>query len=300
MQILALDIGGTAIKAALFDQSDHIVWARETPSRGREGGPRLLEVAFALADQCPPFEGIGICSTGQVDAKSGRIVYANDNVPNYTGMEVRRLFEERYRVPATLENDVNAAALGEARYGAGRGVEDFLCLTYGTGIGGGIIIHGDVYSGHLGLAGEVGHIVTHPGGRQCTCGQKGCYEQYASATALMRMARAVAPDLEDGKAFFTALEHTPALEEVLEAWALEVTYGLVTLTHTLNPSLLVLGGGIMTQPRALKVLKKTFHGRIMSSYEPVTLKAAELGNRAGAYGSLHQIRERMEKESAHG
>ena len=291
--VLALDLGGTAVKAAVLDGENRLLWQAERPSHGREGGSALLAAAFAAAQACPlPYAAIGVSTTGQVDGARGVIVYANDNVPRYTGMAVGALMAERFRVPVAVENDVNAAALGEARLGAGQGERDFLCLTYGTGIGGALILNGRVYGGARGVAGEVGHLVTHPGGRPCPCGHRGCYEQYASATALVREAARVDGRIADGRAVFARLDD-PAIRAVADAWLDEVLLGLTGLIHTLNPALMVLGGGVMEQPWVLARLRALLPERVMGSFLPVRLEAARLGNLAGVYGAAMLARARL-------
>jgi len=194
--------------------------------------------------------------------------------------------EDKFGVPTAVENDVNSAALGEARFGAGRGEKDFLCLTYGTGIGGGIIAGGRLYTGSSFSAGEVGHIITHPGGLACTCGGCGCYECYGSVTALVREAVKTDPALTDGRAIFREIGR-PEVRAVVDRWTDEIVWGLVTLVHTLNPSMIVLGGGIMQQPTLVEQIGRKLRGRIMPSYRHVQVKAAELGNTAAFSARQH-------------
>lgn len=287
---LTLDIGGTAIKAVLFGGDGRILKQEEQPSFGREGGPALMAAVIRLIEGHSGYRGVGVSCTGQIDAEQGRVIYGNENVPNFTGTQIRRILEERFEVPVSVDNDVNAAALGEAYFGAGVGEPDFLCLTYGTGVGGAIVQNGAIYGGQRGVAAEFGHILTHPGGRSCACGGRGCYEQYASATALVHSAARAFPHIETGRQFFSELEGNPQLDAILSDWILEISYGLVTLTHVFNPSLFVLGGGVLGQSAVLPRLEKAFHGQVMKSYEPVRIRTAKLGNLAGAYGALFRIR----------
>lgn len=287
MQILALDLGGTAIKCALSDENGRLSEQREVPSEGKLGGARLLQNAFALADSYTGFARIGISTTGQVDVTQGSIVFANENVPDYTGMQVGRLFSERYSVPVAVENDVNAAALGEAHFGAGRGIPDFLCLTYGTGVGGGIILSGRVFHGANGVAGEMGHIITHARGRACNCGQHGCYERYASTTALTKAACAVRADCQNGRAIFAAMQEGDLqIKRVVDEWIGEIVVGLASLVHVFNPSKLVLGGGIMRERYVIEQVRGELGKSIMPGYRAVAVEGAKLGNNAGVLGAV--------------
>ena len=131
MKIAVLDIGGTAIKYCLYDDSipfkNHLV--REVPTHALLGGKKVIEQAIDLLNGMGTFDAVGISSAGQIHPETGTVIYATDNIPGYTGMRIREILEDRFCVPVMVENDVNAAALGEAAFGAGRGQRDFLCLT---------------------------------------------------------------------------------------------------------------------------------------------------------------------------
>ncbi len=295
MRVLAVDIGGTAIKSALLDEGGQVLQESETPSEGRQGGERLMERAKAVIDGYAGYDAIGVSTTGQVDAREGRIIFANENVPGYSGMQVAKILRTHARVPVVVENDVNAAALGEAHFGAGVGERDFLCLTYGTGVGGAIVIGGRIYGGADGVAGEMGHILTHPEGLPCACGQRGCYEQYASTSALMRRAREVEPSLRNGRALFEQFGAREDLQAIVAAWVAEVTYGLISLVHTFNPSLIVLGGGVMRQAVVVQAVRDRLYPRLMQSYRGVRLEGARLGNQAGIFGAFVLARRALEE-----
>lgn len=290
MNILALDLGGTVLKSALFNGDGAILRQGDCPSDGRLGGEALLGRAFQAIESYGPFDCIAVSTTGQVDERTGSIAYANQNVPGYTGTPVRAILEERYSVPVSVLNDVNAAALGEGFCGAARDNEDFLCLTYGTGVGGAIVIGRKVYGGSRGVAGEMGHLLTHPDGLPCACGQRGCYEQYASASALVRHAQAVDLKVRDGQTLFERLIENPSLGAVVADWLKEVGYGLVTLTHIFNPSLIVVGGGVFRQSGLVERLEALVIPRLMASYRQVSIRRAQLGNMAGLYGAYRASR----------
>lgn len=286
MHILALDIGGTVIKSALVDPDNHRSLRQERPSEGKRGGAVLIRNALDLAASYQDYDRIAISVTGQVNPQDGSIIFANDNVPGFTGTGVRDLFARQFQVPVAVMNDVNAAALGEAYFGAATDQQDFLCLTYGTGIGGAIVINRQVYTGSRGSAGEFGHILTHPGGLACTCGQRGCYEQYASTTALLRSAAARSTGYQDSRRLFTLMGHgDPDARQLIETWIDEINLGLISLIHIFNPSCLVLGGGIMEQPCLIEAINQRLFPLLMPSFRLLTVRAASLGNEAGLMGA---------------
>ncbi len=286
IKILALDLGGTMIKSAIVDEIGQLSQENEVPSQGKQGGDKLLENAFSLVRQYSGYDRIGISTTGQVNIKDGSIRYANENVPCYTGKPVKELFQNEFHVPAAVLNDVHAAALGEAIYGAGKSYQDFLCLTYGTGVGGAIIINKQVYFGGFGVAGEFGHILTHAGGLECGCGQKGCYEQYASTTALVKKALEADPECVNGRVVFEKhYERDNKIIQIVDEWIEEILLGLVTLIPVFNPQCIVLGGGIMNEDYILKTINGKIYGYLNPGHLGVKIVKADLGNRAGLLGA---------------
>ncbi|WP_059170496.1 ROK family protein [Bacillus sp. FJAT-27445] len=290
MKILAVDIGGTSTKVGLCNEDGRIEsfkeYSTEWPRTGMKPSEKLVEIFVEYSG----FDAIGISTAGQVDSATGKIIYANENIPGYTGTRLKDIFEERFGVPVKVENDVNAAALGEKHFGAGRTFNDFLCLTYGTGIGGAIILGGELHRGHTGSAAEFGHIITHPLGRPCNCGGLGCYEQYASTTALVRKAKEIDNLYNNGRIVFEKFfQGEAAVEKAVNDWVFEIAIGLVSLIHSFNPPAIVLGGGIMEQEVLVHMVSKKVKELIMESFSDVKILKAELGNKAGVLGaaSLH-------------
>lgn len=291
MRIAALDIGGTSIKSGIWDGTDAME-LKEHATNARNGGSYVMDRAKEILKEYDGFEAIGISTAGQVNSKEGYIRYANDNIPGYTGMKIRELMEAEFGVPVEVENDVNAAALGEARFGAGRAYEDFLCITYGTGVGGAIVINKEIYTGSSFSAGEFGGIMVHP--EDSVFGEpfQGCYEKYASTTALVKKAAAFDPSLTNGRKIFERLDDN-RVRAIVNEWIDEIVYGLVTVIHIFNPSCMVLGGGVMAQSYILKEVKQKTAARIMSSFRNVELKQAELGNKAGLMGAAWLAERRL-------
>lgn len=278
MKILAIDIGGTSIKACISDIDGNIENYQEFDSESQKGGKFLVDKIINIIEGYNGFEYIGISTAGQVHSEEGYIIYANENIPNYTGMRIKDILEDKFKVPVKVENDVNAAALGERRFGAGRGISDFLCLTYGTGIGGAIVIDSSIYKGHNGVAAEFGHIMTH---------RDGFYESYASTTALVRKAREISEDYRDGRTIFERLNQGDLqIKALLENWAFEVALGLISLIHIFNPSTIILGGGIMEQDIIVEMVENKTREMIVESFSDVNILKAKLGNKAGLLGAV--------------
>ena len=291
MRIMSLDVGGTAVKSGVYCDGT-LEDVREYPTEAQKGGPHVVSMVKTIIKEYEKkheFTGIGISTAGQVDSVKGRIIYANDNIPGYTGMEIKSIIEDRFGKPAAVINDVNAAALGEARYGAGRGEKDFICLTYGTGVGGAVFINGKLYEGSSFSAGEAGAVVVHPEDRDPQSDIfSGCYERYASVTALVKRAQEYDSRLTNGRVIFRELERSH-VRQIVEEWIREIVYGLTSLIHVMNPSCIILGGGVMEQEYVLEKLRELLDIHLMESYRKTTVKKAMLGNCAGMYGAAAHL-----------
>lgn len=284
MNNLVFDIGGTSIKYGVCE-NDTLTDIKEIPTQAQKGGPYILETIISLIRSRTDYDAIGISTAGQVHAKEGYIIYANQNIPDYTGTRYKDTLEDMFHVPVAVENDVNAAALGEAIYGAGRDYEQFLMLTYGTGVGGAVIENKEVFHGSSYSASEFGAIITHSdvrlGGNDFF---DGCYEKYASTTGLVRMMKEYRPELDTGRKIFDHLtDHT--VMQIIDRWVDEIMFGLSTLTHIYNPPCIILGGGIMAQPIILQKIAEKKSRFIMPSFAHVHITAAALGNSAGVLGA---------------
>lgn len=291
MKILVFDIGGTAIKHAVC--TDGILSSiSETPTNAVLGGNHILHTVSSLIEKQSGYDAIGISTAGQVNPVEGSIIYANSNIPSYTGKQIRRELEGMFHVPVSVENDVNCAALGEAVYGAGKPYDSFLCLTYGTGVGGAIVENKRIYHGSGYSAAEFGAIVTH-GSINIAHGDAsngsgdvfaGCYERYASASALVANAQKLDSSLTNGRLIFDHL-HRSEVKEVVDLWIDEIVLGLSSLIHIFNPSCIVMGGGIMAQPYIIEEVNRKIPGKIMPSFAHVKLIPAALKNSAGLLGA---------------
>ena len=284
MKNLVFDIGGTSIKYGVC-QDNRLTDTAEVPTLAHKGGAHILETVISLIQAHSDYDAIGISTAGQVHAKDGYIIYANQNIPGYTGIQFKKNLEELFHVPVAVENDVNAAALGEAVYGAGQDYDQFLMLTYGTGVGGAVINDKKVFHGSSYSASEFGAIITHSDVR--LSGDDffdGCYEKYASTTGLLQMMKPYRPELDTGRKIFDALEDEQVVT-IIDKWVDEIILGLATLTHIYNPSCILLGGGIMSQPLIMQKIEEKKSRFIMPSFSHVHIAAAALGNSAGMWGA---------------
>ena len=294
--ILGIDVGGTAVKLGVLNRDGTILDRYEAPVNGDGyATPVLTSVLRAaesfLSRRGEKPEGIAVSATGQVDDRRGVVIGTNGGIPGYEGTDFRTALEEKYQVPVHVLNDANAAALGEAFTGGARGCRDAVMVTLGTGVGGGVISGGRLIRGSRGIAGELGHFSIDRNGVPCTCGQRGCFEQYASATALLRMAREASPEepVRNGLEFFGRAEQgDAAMRGVLDRWLDGVAAGLTGLVHIFNPEILLIGGGVSRQEELLIVplRERVLRGLMPRFAENFRLEAAKLGNDAGMSGAL--------------
>ncbi|MBR5152122.1 MAG: ROK family protein [Clostridia bacterium] len=305
---LGIDLGGTNIAVGLVDNTPKVVSNASCPT---DSGRPYQEIVKDMADLCQKvmaeggatiadIEGIGIGSPGSIDSKNGVVLYANnlgwENVPLRT--ELGKYFPN---IPIGVENDANAAAYGEYVVN-GHGSDSFVAITLGTGIGGGIVLDKKIYRGHNGSGGELGHTTLVFGGEPCTCGKPGCWEAYASVTALIRQTKAAIaanPDslmaklAEDaGKvsgrtSFDAAKQGDKAAQEVVDTYIRYVAEGIVNVINIFQPETLVIGGGISKEgDYLLTPIQKYVDTYTYGGVEPRTkLMIATLFNDAGIIGA---------------
>ncbi len=286
MKILAFDIGGTEIKYAFCDENFNLTDSKSIPTNAHEGGARIIERVVEIIKNCEGVDRIGISTAGQVNSVKGEIVYATDTIPGYTGTKIKEIIEAETGIPAAVENDVNSAAVGEAVFGAAKGFDSFICLTYGTGIGGAIYLDGRLFTGNSFSAGEFGHIVTHAGGKSCTCGGCGCYEAYASASALVNAVNEKLGKSMNGRQVFENFEN-PEIRSIIDEWIDEIVIGLKGLVYIFNPSLIVAGGGIMNEQYITDEINKRLQTELMASFRKVKVVKALMGNDANKLGAAY-------------
>lgn len=288
MKILTFDIGGTAIKYGICNDDFELIEKHSVPTEAKLGGQHIIEKVIEIIESFSDIDRVAISTAGQVDSQNGIVVYSTDNIPYYTGMMVKSIIENKTGIPCFVENDVNSAAVGEAKFGAAIGCSDFICLTYGTGIGGAIFLDGKLYKGSGNSAGELGHMITHAGGKQCTCGGEGCYECYASAKALLTaIKRNTGEDLNGFQIFEKKNFERPEIRSEIDKWIDEIISGLINIIYIFNPPLIVLGGGILNEDYIIELIDRKIYNKLMDNYKNVNIVRAKLGNDAGMLGAAY-------------
>jgi glucokinase len=308
--IAALDVGGTFIKAALVDSQGKIVRRAHRPTQA-QGGPRhvvgrIVETVEGLCQaeglRVESLRGVGLGCAGPLNPKEG-IVYHSPNLPGWSHVPVKAWTEEALGVEVVLENDANAWTLGEHRFGAGQGTLHMVCLTLGTGVGGGIIIDGKLLHGDRGLAAELGHTTINVRGPLCKCGNRGCLEVYASAPAVVRAMRrrlkegvssrveALAQKSPDGLsakliAQAARMGDGPAREALAEVGRY-LGVGIANIANALNPQMVVIGGAVagagryLLEPARQEARRRAFPG----ATERLKIVRARLGEDAALLGA---------------
>ncbi len=310
MYYLGIDLGGTNIVAGVVDENGNIIVKVSCKTNSSRPESEICDDMAAVAERALQEAGltkndirfIGIGAPGAVNGETGVIEFsANFNSHNW---EIVKMMEERLGVEVLVENDANAAAYGEFLVGAAKDANDAVVITLGTGVGGGIIIDGMIYSGSNFAGAELGHIVIQKDGRQCGCGRKGCWEAYSSATGLINMtkeaiaenpnsylAQSVGGDISkiDGVTAFNAMRQgCPVGQAVVDEYISYLACGLVNIINIFQPDILCIGGGISNEGEALlKPLMKIIEEERYTKHNAKQTKVciATLGNNAGIIGA---------------
>lgn len=308
---IGVDLGGTNIAAGVLDENLNIIKKGSVPTGNTRDYSEIVKDMAGLVESLiketgltyKEVDGIGIGSPGTCDRENGVLLYTN-NI-KFNEAPLRAELQKYIPLPVYLENDANCAALGESLAGAARDVPDSITITLGTGIGGGIILNNKIYTGFNGMAGEIGHILLQHKGEKCTCGRDGCWEAYASATALIRQTRQAAlkyPDSAihaltggdlskiDAKTAFDAMRQgDEAGTMVVDMYIHYLAEGISDLVNIFQPSLIVIGGGISKEgetilaPLRKIVSKSTYYGEGNIAHTQIV--RAKLGNDAGIVGA---------------
>lgn len=303
---IGVDVGGTKVLGGVVDHTGQVFKSarRDTP---REGGAALTQAIADVAKELMAdftIDSVGVSAAGFVSSDR-KTMLATPNIAGWNGVDLDSDLTALIGLPVVIENDANAAAWGEARFGAGRGKEHLLMLTVGTGIGGGIVVNGNLYRGAFGVAAEIGHMRVVPDGHLCGCGARGCFEQYGSGNALLRHAReaiAASPDiarnlLSRGDGTINGLTGQAITDAARDGDAVALAAfnttgqwlgaGIATLSVILDPERVVIGGGVIDAGEILLAPTRAALERFMpfaGKHPYPEIVAASLGNEAGLVG----------------
>jgi len=289
---MGLDVGGTFVKGIIIDEKGKIVCEDSVPTVTGEGLADCIEtLAETLVRNAgvvfSAIKGAGVGCPGLIDSTRGEVVFAgNMNLKNYP---LQKLLQEKLSIPVKICNDANAAALGEARFGAGKGYKD------------GIVIGGKLFEGYKSAGAEIGHMVIEHGGAKCTCGRRGCFEAYCSARALTArtkwameedtssaMWNTYTHDSADGRTAFEYMDTDRTAKQVVGWYLKYLNCGIANIANIFRPQVIMIGGGVAAQGSRLSVpLQEMLNKEIFAGtdYAPVKVECATLGNKAGAFGA---------------
>lgn len=309
MYSIGIDLGGTNIVSAVVNEKYEIVASSKTPTNSPRSADEIFDdiakVSIEAVEKAgltmDDIESVGMGTPGTVNGE-GIIEFANNL--SFTNVPAKQMIIERLGVEKVyIENDANCAALGEAYAGVGNGAKDFVAVTLGTGVGSGIIVDGKIVNGVNFAGGECGHMVIMVDGEQCTCGRKGCWEAYASATALIRQTKKAMEENPDsvmhqiaaeegkvsGKTAFEAMRKGDiAGIKVVDNYIKYIACGLINIVNALQPEIICIGGGICNEGETLmKPLRRFVQSERYSIYSKIQTKIvkAQLGNDAGVIGA---------------
>lgn len=299
---IAVDIGGTQLRAALYPEGEQkAVSQKRIPTQAKDQSPvdRLLDLIKSIMPSQGRVKAIGMAAPGPLNPKTG-ILFAAPNIPGWVNLPLAQIVQDRFKITTLLGNDANLAALGEWKFGAGRGYQYLLYMTVSTGIGGGVIEDGKLLLGYKGLAAEIGHITVDPNGPKCGCGQQGHLEAFASGTAIARyvseqLARGVPSSMSDLPAVtardvsLAAEQGDPLAREALARAGRYLGRAIADFLHLFNPQIIIIGGGVSRSGKYLfEPLRESIAEFVISPeyLHGLVITTAQLGDDAGLLGAL--------------
>lgn len=290
---VAIDLGGTNTKYGIVSNRGELLWQNTQPTPARSGQSGLLQHLQATtqktveraAEMNYEVKCVGIATAGWVDPTQGRVVYATDNLPGWTGARIASALSEIIDLPIFVENDANALAIGEHQFGAAHGLDNFVCVTLGTGVGGGCYINGRLNRGAHFFANALGHICIQPGGRSCTCGSCGCLEAYTNSSALLEYAW---DEYISAETLIAAANRGESkATEAIRFLAGHLATGCALLLQLLDPEALIFAGGLVQDNHPLMSFLREELSYAVPNWEQRHLKlsASTLGYHAGVLGA---------------
>lgn len=295
---IGLDIGGTKIQGAVIDEKGEILKTYRLETCAREGKDKVLDNISKIIDflKTDDIKAVGVGTPGFIDSENGIVTFAG-NIDGWTGLNLKKEIEKRSSLPVFIENDANIALVCEKWLGSGKGFNDIVMITIGTGLG------GAVYNEKMGLlsgsnfqGAELGHLILHPNGEYCTCGQSGCAESYCSGTAIVRHYEELTRNKLEGQEIFELVKTDDNARKVIDRFTSDLAWFLTSLRNIFDPGLIIIGGGVINSKDYWwkEVLEKFDNYCHLS--EKIEIKPAKYLNDAGVIGAGRIAMERLKNE----
>ncbi|MDU3152843.1 MAG: ROK family protein [Anaerococcus hydrogenalis] len=295
---IGLDIGGTKIQGAVIDEKGEILKTYRLETCAREGKDKVLDNISKIIDflKTDDIKAVGVGTPGFIDSENGIVTFAG-NIDGWTGLNLKKEIEKRSSLPVFIENDANIALVCEKWLGSGKGFNDIVMITIGTGLG------GAVYNKKMGLlsgsnfqGAELGHLILHPNGEYCTCGQSGCAESYCSGTAIVRHYEELTRNKLEGQEIFELVKTDDNAKKVIDRFTSDLAWFLTSLRNIFDPELIIIGGGVINSKDYWwkEVLEKFDNYCHLS--EKIEIKPAKYLNDAGVIGAGRIAMERLKNE----
>lgn len=295
---IGLDIGGTKIQGAVIDEKGEILKTYRLETCAREGKDKVLDNISKIIDflKTDDIKAVGVGTPGFIDSENGIVTFAG-NIDGWTGLNLKKEIEKRSSLPVFIENDANIALVCEKWLGSGKGFNDIVMITIGTGLG------GSVYNEKMGLlsgsnfqGAELGHLILHPNGEYCTCGQSGCAESYCSGTAIVRHYEELTRNKLEGQEIFELVKTDDNARKVIDRFTSDLAWFLTSLRNIFDPELIIIGGGVINSKDYWwkEVLEKFDNYCHLS--EKIEIKPAKYLNDAGVIGAGRIAMERLKNE----
>ncbi|MFC1727881.1 ROK family protein [Nanoarchaeota archaeon] len=277
--VIGVDVGGTKIRAGLF-RNDRLIKALQVKTLAKQGKNKVINKIINVVDLISEgvskkqIKGIGVGMPGPLDSKKG-IIHNPPNLPGWKNVPIKNILRKRTGLKVVVDNDANCLALGVSKT---KKCDNLVCLTLGTGVGGGIMINNEIYTGK-GSAGELGHIIIKKEGLKCTCGNVGCLEEYVSARAIKRIAKQLKLKVTDPLGVELLAKKNKEAKQVYEQIAIDLAAGIKTINHAFNPDTIALGGGIAKAEHLIKkqLIKELKKDKLMKSPKIIFVKDPNAG-----------------------
>lgn len=306
-----IDIGATNIKFGLVNSKGTVLFKEQRPTLAEKGADPLMHLIanigerllYHAAEEEQEVKWLGVGTPGAVDHRTGKVIGMSPNIAGWQGMQIGEILRDRLNLPVWVDNDANCVALAEAKFGAGIGYKSIVCVTVGTGVGGGVVIDGNLWRGGNHTAGEIGHIPIDMNGPKCRCGQIGCIEAFCSSEAIInrtksKLTKELTPvfaellnddlkDLSIKKLFAAARKKDAVALEVIEETSRYLAVGMGGVVNLLNPEVVLIGGGIadggcgFVESVAAELRERVF----ATASENLRVAKVSLGNNAGFIGA---------------